>query len=42
MLGFQPDFWDYATFAALIIAGAGFVTLFSLMMSWPGRFCYPY
>ena len=37
MLGFELDFWDYATFAALIIVGAGFLTLFWLMMSWPGR-----
>jgi hypothetical protein len=37
VLGFELDFWDYATFAALIIVGAGFLTLFWLMMSWPGR-----
>ena len=37
MLGLELDFWDYATFGALIIIGAGFITLFWLMMSWPGR-----
>ena len=37
MLGFKLDFWDYATFGALIIVGAGFITLFWLMASWPGR-----
>jgi hypothetical protein len=37
VLGFKLDFWDYATFGALIIVDAGFITLFWLMMSWPGR-----
>jgi hypothetical protein len=37
MLGFELDFWDYATFGAPMIVGAGFIALFWLMMSWPGR-----
>ena len=37
LLGFKLDFWDYATFAALFIIGAGFIGLLYLMLSWPGR-----
>jgi Protein of unknown function (DUF3302) len=37
MLGFELDFWDYATFGALMMIGAGFITLLWLMLSWPGR-----
>jgi len=36
-LGFQLDAWDYATFGALFIVGAGFITLFILVMGLPGR-----
>jgi hypothetical protein len=37
LLGFKLDFWDYATFAAMFIIGAGFIGLLYLMLSWPGR-----
>ena len=31
LLGFKLDFWDYATFAAMFIIGAGFIGLLYLM-----------
>ena len=37
MLGFKLDAWDYATFAALFIVGAGFVTTLILVLGLPGR-----
>jgi hypothetical protein len=37
MLGFQLDAWDYATFAALFVVGAAFVSLLILMLGLPGR-----
>lgn len=37
MLGFALDGWDYATFAALFIIGAGFVVLLYLILGLPGR-----
>jgi hypothetical protein len=37
LLGFELDFWDYATFATLMILGAGFVTALVLVAGLPGR-----
>jgi hypothetical protein len=37
LLGFELDFWDYVTFAALAILGAGFVTTLVLVAGLPGR-----
>jgi len=37
MLGFSLDFWDYVTFAVLIVAGIGSVTVLVLMAGLPGR-----
>ena len=37
MLGFSLDFWDYVTFAVLIVAGMGSVTVIVLMAGLPGR-----
>jgi hypothetical protein len=37
LLGFKLDFWDYATFAAMFIIGAGFIGLLVLVLGWPGR-----
>lgn len=37
MFGFQLDFWDYATFAALAIIVLGFVLLAILILGLPGK-----
>jgi hypothetical protein len=37
LLGFQLDFWDYATFATLAIIGASFMALIYLVLGLPGR-----
>jgi hypothetical protein len=37
LLGFPLDGWDYATFAAMVIIGAGFLGLLALMLGLPGR-----
>src|SRR5271165_3756529 len=37
LLGFQLDAWDYATFAAMAIIGAGFLGLLALLLGLPGR-----
>jgi hypothetical protein len=37
VLGFQLDAWDYATFAAMAIVGAGFLGLLALFLGLPGR-----
>jgi hypothetical protein len=36
LLGFQLDAWDYATFAAMVIVGAGFLGLLALFLGLPG------
>jgi hypothetical protein len=37
LLGFQLDAWDFATFGALAIIGAGFIVLLYLVLGLPGR-----
>ena len=37
MLGFELDFWDYVTFAALALAGAGFTVTMLWFAGLPGR-----
>ena len=37
MLGFSLDFWDYVTFAVLLVAGIGATTVIVLMAGLPGR-----
>jgi len=37
MLGFELDFWDYVTFAAVALAGVSFVVLLVFVMGLPGR-----
>jgi Protein of unknown function (DUF3302) len=37
LLGFPLDAWDYATFAAMAIIGAGFLGLLALILGLPGR-----
>jgi hypothetical protein len=37
VLGFRLDAWDYATFAAMAIVGAGFLGLLALFLGLPGR-----
>jgi hypothetical protein len=37
MLGFDLDFWDYATFATLALAGASFLAFFVWLAGLPGR-----
>jgi Protein of unknown function (DUF3302) len=37
LLGFQLDAWDYATFLAMAIIGAGFLGLLALILSLPSR-----
>ena len=36
-LGFKLDGWDFATFGALFVVGAGFVTMLILILGLPGR-----
>ncbi|HME27099.1 MAG TPA: DUF3302 domain-containing protein [Acetobacteraceae bacterium] len=36
-LGFKLDGWDFATFAALFVVGAGFVTMLILVLGLPGQ-----
>jgi hypothetical protein len=36
-MGFQLDFWDYVTFAALIIIGAAIGGAFLLILGLPGK-----
>lgn len=37
MLGFSLDFWDYVTFAVLVVAGIGATTVIVLLMGLPGK-----
>src|SRR5271165_5180685 len=37
LLGFPLDAWDYATFVAMAIVGAGFLCLLALILGLPGR-----
>jgi hypothetical protein len=37
MLGFELDFWDYITFAALMILGAAFIIALVFILGLPGR-----
>lgn len=37
LLGFQLNFWDYATFATIIIIGAGFGGVVILILGLPGK-----
>jgi hypothetical protein len=37
LLGFPLDAWDYATFVAMAIIGAGFLGLLALFLGLPGR-----
>jgi len=37
LLGFELDFWDYVTFASLMILGAAFITALVLIAGLPGR-----
>lgn len=37
LLGFEPDAWDFATFGALAIIGAGFLVLLYVVLGLPGR-----
>jgi len=37
MLGFELDFWDYATFASLALAGVAGVLIFLFVAGLPGR-----
>ncbi len=36
-LGFQLDFWDYLTFAALFVIGVAFLGVLIFLMGLPGR-----
>ncbi len=36
-MGFQLDFWDYATFAALFVIGAAFLGVLIFILGLPGR-----
>jgi len=37
MLGFQIDFWDYVTFAALFVIGVAFLGVVIFLLGLPGR-----
>jgi len=37
MLGFELDFWDYATFASLALAGVAFILIIVFVGGLPGR-----
>src|SRR5271165_3386381 len=37
LLGFSLDLWDYATFIAMAVIGAGFIVLLYLFLGLPGR-----
>ena len=37
MLGFDLTFWDYVTFAVLIVLGAAFLVAFTFILGLPGR-----
>src|SRR5271155_1185599 len=37
MLGFELTFWDYITFAVLIVLGAAFLLAFVFILGLPGR-----
>src|SRR6266481_6653779 len=37
MLGFELDFWDYITFATLIVLGAAFLVVLVFILGLPGR-----
>jgi hypothetical protein len=37
MLGFELDFWDYVTFATLIVLGAAFLVALVFILGLPGR-----
>lgn len=37
MLGFELTFWDYVTFAVLIVLGAAFLVAFTFVLGLPGR-----
>ncbi len=37
MLGFQLDFWDYVTFAALFVIGVAFLGVLIFLLGLPGR-----
>ena len=37
MLGFELDFWDYATFVSFLLVGVAGVTIALLIASLPGR-----
>ena len=37
MLGFELDFWDYLTFAVLIVLGAAFLVALVFILGLPGR-----
>lgn len=37
MLGFELTFWDYVTFAVLIVLGAAFLIAFTFILGLPGR-----
>ena len=37
MLGFELDFWDYITFATLIVLGAAFLVALVFILGLPGR-----
>ncbi len=37
MLGFSLDFWDYVTFAVLVVAGIGATAVIVIMAGLPGR-----
>jgi hypothetical protein len=37
LAGVEIDFWDFATFAAIFIVGAGFLCLIVLILGLPGR-----
>lgn len=37
MLGFELDFWDYATFATALLAGVAVLTIFVWIAGLPGR-----
>ena len=37
MLGFELDFWDYATFATAAAAGAAVMLIYILIAGLPGR-----
>ncbi len=37
MLGFEPDFWDYATFATAALAGGAVILIYIWVAGLPGR-----